>query len=35
MVKEVFIATPPGLTLLRGTGMKSFKRARHRVLHLF
>jgi hypothetical protein len=34
-VKEVFIAVPPGLTLLRGMGMKSFRRAGHLALHLF
>jgi hypothetical protein len=34
-VKEVFIAIPPALTLLRGTGMKSFRRAGYRAMHLF
>ncbi len=34
-VKEVFIAIPPALTLLRVTGMKGFRRAGYRAMHLF
>jgi hypothetical protein len=34
-VKEVFLAIPPALTLLRGTGMKGFRRTSYRAMHLF